>query len=339
MFNLTIIIPIYNVEKYILDCIQSVITQLTDDIEVICVDDGSTDHSINVLCTYLKQQPQTHINNIKILQQQNAGVAAARNLGIAHAQGKYLTFLDSDDVLMPYYAKEVQAALVSDSDVISFGYQNLSEDLTPSKHQFIPRLVQSPCSEHNQQQALFELFNANRWFSGIHLYKATLFQGIQFPKLSHYEDAATIPDVIIKAKSFYAISRPLYGYRIRSGSATNSTQPHNINRSLQCLEQLIPTLIEKTKRHAIFIIPLMHFFYIYMYQSTKFKNKQIAKSNWNKFSGSIQQLSCSVTWIQNEHNRILYHCLNLGLYGFYLSKLMSRLLRSIKKRLGRSCYS
>ncbi|WP_163145447.1 glycosyltransferase family 2 protein [Acinetobacter indicus] len=333
MFNLTIIIPIYNVEQYILDCIQSVIAQLTDDIEVICVDDGSTDHSIDVLSTYLKQQPQTHIKNIKILQQQNAGVAAARNLGIRHAQGKYLTFLDSDDVLLPAYAQEIQRAIASDADVISFGYQSLSEDLTPISHPFIPQQVLDQTQQH--QQTLIDIFNVNLWFSGIHLYKASLFQGIEFPKLSHYEDAATIPDVIMQARSFYTIQAALYGYRIRASSATNCKNASNIDRSLQCLEQLIPTLIEKTKAQVIFIIPLMHFFYIYIYQSTKFKNKQCAKHNWSKFAGAIQQLPQASDLIQNEHNRMLYHCLAFGLYGFYLSKFMSRLVRSIKKRLGR----
>src|SRR5690606_14758396 len=336
MFSLTIIIPIYNVEQYIIDCIQSIIHQLDDRIEVLCIDDGSTDHSIEVLKDYLNQQSKSLVKNIRILQQENSGVSSARNLGISHAKGTYLTFLDSDDVLLGTYFKEINLALLSNVDVITFGYKNLSEDLKTSTHQFIPHLLNEQInSPHSNQNALIKIFNYNRWFSGIHVYKASLFKNIKFPKLTHYEDAATIPNVMIKATSFYTIDKPLYGYRIRSSSATNSKQASNIDKSLICLEQLIPILIEKTKVQAIFIIPLMHFFYIYIYQSTKFKNKQTAKLNWNKFSKQIQQLPFSRTLIKNEHNRILYHCLNLGLHGYYVSKLISRLLRSIKKRLGK----
>ncbi|WP_216938278.1 MULTISPECIES: glycosyltransferase [unclassified Acinetobacter] len=336
MLNLTIIIPIYNVEKYIIDCIQSIIHHLDDRIEVLCIDDGSTDQSIDILKDYLNQQPEALVKNIRIFQQKNSGVSAARNLGISHAQGTYLTFLDPDDVLLDAYFKDINLALLSNADVITFGYKKLSEDLKPSTQQFIPHLLNEKINGlQSNQNALIEIFNYNRWFSGIHVYKTSLFKDIKFPKLTHYEDAATIPNVMLKATSFYTIHKALYGYRIRSSSATNFKQASNIDKSLTCLEQLIPIFIEKTKVQAIFIIPLMHFFYIYIYQSTKFKNKQTAKLNWKKFSHQIQQLPLSGTLIKNEHNRILYHCLNLGLHGYYVSKLISRLLRSLKKRLGK----
>lgn len=335
MFKLTIIVPIYNVEKYILDCIQSIIKQIDDSIEVICIDDGSTDDSIKLLKTYLDQIPKSISKNIKILQQENLGVSSARNLGIAHAKGMYITFLDSDDILLNSYSKEIKPALLSNADIITFGYQNLSENLKPTAQYFIPNLFDNNENyQASNQNILIQLFNYNRWFSGIRLYKANLFKEINFPDLTHYEDAATIPCVIIKAKSFYNINKPLYGYRIRSSSATNSKKSYNIDRSLNCLEQLLPTFIEQAKIYPIFIIPLMHFFYIYLYQSTRFKNKKTAKTNWKKFSFKIQEMANLAPLIKNEHNRTLYHCLKFGFYGFYLSKFISRLLRSAKKRLG-----
>lgn len=334
MLYLTIIIPIYNVEKYIVDCLQSIIDQLDDRIEILCIDDGSTDHSIEVLKDYLNQQPKSLVKNIRIYQQKNSGVSSARNLGISHAKGTYLTFVDPDDVLLETYVKEINLALLNNVDVVSFGYKKLSEDLKSSTDQFIPHLVNQQISNlQSSENALIEIFNYNRWFSGIHVYKTSLFKDTKFPELTHYEDAATIPSIMIKATSFYTIPKPLYGYRMRSSSATNSKQGANIDKSLACLEQLIPIFIEKTKVQAIFIIPLMHFFYIYIHQSTKYKNKQTAKLNWKKFSQQIQQLPFSGKLIKNEHNRLLYQCLNLGINGFYLSKLMSRLLRSLKKRL------
>ena len=90
MVKVSVIIPVFNVEKYINECVDSVINQTLTDIEIICVNDGSTDNSLNLL----KQIPDPRI---KIISQENKGLAAARNEGMKHAKGEYITFLDADD--------------------------------------------------------------------------------------------------------------------------------------------------------------------------------------------------------------------------------------------------
>ena len=93
MIKISVIIPVYNAEKYMRECLDSVIGQALQDIEIICVDDGSTDSSLSVLQKYAAKDTR-----LKIVAQANQGAAAARNVGMAVAQGEYLAFLDSDDL-------------------------------------------------------------------------------------------------------------------------------------------------------------------------------------------------------------------------------------------------
>jgi glycosyltransferase involved in cell wall biosynthesis len=90
--TISIIIPVYNAEKYLNKCLESVINQTLKDIEIICINDGSTDNSLDILQKYAKQD-----NRFIIINQDSSGAGVARNAGLDKAQGEYLAFLDSDD--------------------------------------------------------------------------------------------------------------------------------------------------------------------------------------------------------------------------------------------------
>lgn len=110
----SVIIPVYNQEKYLRKCLDSVCNQSLQNIEVICVNDGSTDNSKEILENYAKQDSRIHI-----LSQKNQGAGAARNLGMQVARGKYLSFLDSDDIFEPLMLETmVRAIEKDDADVL-----------------------------------------------------------------------------------------------------------------------------------------------------------------------------------------------------------------------------
>ncbi|MGR5906428.1 glycosyltransferase family 2 protein [Bacillus paranthracis] len=112
--KLSVIITNYNKEQYIAQCLQSVIEQTLKGIEIIVVDDGSTDNSMRVLERYEKQH-----NNLKVYRQQNAGVSAARNTGLQKANGEYVTFLDADDyVHLAGYEKMYEVASGNNADMV-----------------------------------------------------------------------------------------------------------------------------------------------------------------------------------------------------------------------------
>ena len=90
--KVSVIVPVYNVEKYLKDCLDSVVNQTLEDIEIICVNDGSTDNSLAILEEYAEKD-----SRIKIITQENKGLGGARNTGLYHANGEYISFIDSDD--------------------------------------------------------------------------------------------------------------------------------------------------------------------------------------------------------------------------------------------------
>ncbi len=127
---ISIIIPVYNTEEYISDCLDSILSQTYKNFEVIIVDDGSTDNSFNIVKDYQKNN-----NNITVLHIENSGVSAARNIGIKHAKGEFLLFVDSDDTLYDYclstFVKELTNfdldLLIGGSDITHHPYNKKSK--------------------------------------------------------------------------------------------------------------------------------------------------------------------------------------------------------------------
>lgn len=120
---ISIIVPVYNVAPYIADCVDSILSQSYRDIELILVDDGSTDYSGTICDKYAQQDSRVRVFHLK-----NGGVSAARNFGMKQAVGEYFMFVDSDDELMPGALNEITQCLVCDADVIIFGIKVVSRD-------------------------------------------------------------------------------------------------------------------------------------------------------------------------------------------------------------------
>lgn len=113
MKKLSVIIPVYNVEEYLEECLNSVCNQTLTDIEIICVNDGATDNSGEILHTFAKKDKR-----IQVIEQENAGLSAARNTGLKYATGEYITFLDSDDwISLDYYETLYKSAKENDADI------------------------------------------------------------------------------------------------------------------------------------------------------------------------------------------------------------------------------
>ena len=129
MVKVSVIIPVYNVEPYLKQCMDSVVGQTLKDIEIICVDDGSTDGSLDILREYAAED-----NRIQIIEQKNAGAGAARNNGMRHATGKYLSFLDSDDFFEPRMLEKAYDLVEKDqADFVAYK----SDQYHTEKKQFV----------------------------------------------------------------------------------------------------------------------------------------------------------------------------------------------------------
>lgn len=123
--KISVIVPIYNVEPYLKECLDSLINQTLENIEIICIDDSSTDNSLKILKEYAKKD-----NRIKVYTQQNQGAYVARNYGLSVATGEYVGFIDPDDTMEPNtFGFSYNKAKENNADIVVFGAQTFPEDV------------------------------------------------------------------------------------------------------------------------------------------------------------------------------------------------------------------
>lgn len=132
--SFSFVIPAYNVEKYISKTLNSLLSQTDKDFEIIVVDDGSTDNTYQVVKEMLQN---SDFHDYKILRKPNGGVSSARNVGIKHAKGKYIIFLDGDDYVSPKLVEKVKnVVLKNDVDMVCWKFQPVDESNKPTNYQF-----------------------------------------------------------------------------------------------------------------------------------------------------------------------------------------------------------
>lgn len=229
--KVSVIIPVYNVEKYLAECLDSVINQTEKDIEIICIDDCSTDSSLNILQEYAKND-----NRIVILQnEQNSGQSVARNKGLEIAKGEYVLFVDSDDFIEPNLL-EIALKYVNDVDIVCFDYREYNPDKLGSfthNYTFDNRL-------YSGEEYFFE---ATKTYSIIvitcnKLYRKNflLENNIRFVPGLLYEDFLFYFYCVLKAKNIRCIDDKLYIYRIRPESTmTKKLNPKNVDDTFYSL--------------------------------------------------------------------------------------------------------
>lgn len=215
---ISVIVPVYNVEKYLCQCIDSILAQTFTNFELILMDDGSTDGSTALCDEYAVKDKR-----IRVFHKKNGGQAEARNLGIDISKGQYLTFIDSDDVVSPEYLNQLFKAIqendadISVCDEISFQDGELfsfSEKTTYS------------CWCMSGREACIRYYNME-WIIPVgpcaKLLKANLFKDIRFPVGKIYEDQGTVPRLWYAANKVAILNNcTLYAYRIRTGSTTHT---------------------------------------------------------------------------------------------------------------------
>ena len=206
MPKFSIIIPVYNVEKYIKKCLDSVFNQSYKDFEVIVVDDGTKDNSMELVKKY----------DVKIINQENMGLSEARNNGVKKAKGEYLIFLDSDDYIEKDLLKELDKSSKNNPDIIRFQIQEVFED-----NNKIVKYEEQDFTNKEGYQA-FEIiskyyFVENAWCYAIKR-EYYLKENFKFKKGMIHEDYGLIPLVIMKANNVNSISYIGYNYLQRQGS-------------------------------------------------------------------------------------------------------------------------
>lgn len=205
---LSIIIPVYNGELFLKECLDSILGQKTQySFEVICVDDGSTDSSPEVLRGY------QHRQELNVITQANGGISCARNRGLALARGRYIMFVDNDDVLAPGFLEHMLSnAVETNASIVKCGYQVLHEGTLKREY-----IESKNCVLTGHDLNRIYSFNGFCWGT---LFERDLLCSFSFPQGYWYEDMVTRLVLYPRCKVFSYVGEALYYYRFHSNNAS-----------------------------------------------------------------------------------------------------------------------
>lgn len=203
---ISILVPVYNVERYLARCLNSIVTQTYSNLEIILVNDGSSDRSGGICDEYAAQD-----SRIRVIHQANAGVATARNKALAAVSGEYFMFVDSDDYLSADAVQLLYARLISDGSDMAVGKHTDVHEDGSTNGTFCEWMSDCVISGEESLRDVEE----KRRFAGApwgKLYKNTLFEGITYPMLSCGEDTWVLPLILQRCKRISVCSFLVYYY-------------------------------------------------------------------------------------------------------------------------------
>jgi Glycosyltransferases involved in cell wall biogenesis len=210
--KLTIVVPVYNTEKYLKKCLDSIVNQTIDNIEIICVNDGSTDGSLDILKEYQEKDER-----LKIINKKNGGLASARNIGIEQANGEYITFVDSDDFIeLNTYESTLSYFSLPKVDLVHFSTRIvIAEDTNRTQDEkYFEHKYTGFVSLSNDVITTMDVCAWNK------IYKLSIIKkyNIRFPNGLWYEDNPFFWCYILVCDSAFFVNNKFYNYLIRSGS-------------------------------------------------------------------------------------------------------------------------
>lgn len=232
----SIVVPIYNVEKYLRECIDSILSQSFNDFELILVDDGSKDSSPSICDEYAKKD-----GRIKVIHKQNGGLSDARNVGTYEANGRYIVYIDSDDYYCDkdFLKKLHQKASETDSDVIAYKFKKYLE----ASNEFVE--CKFNCPDFDKIESLAEridylvkqdAFYCSAWSKS---FKRSIVSAnnIEFEKGLLGEDQEWYYHLLLKISSIEFLDEPFVVYRQRSNSITSSWKIKNLKDCVYIIEK------------------------------------------------------------------------------------------------------
>lgn len=242
---ISVIVPVYNAEKYLKTCLDSLINQTYKNLEIICVDDGSTDHSLSILKFYENKD-----SRVKAYSQKNAGPAAARNKALEHATGEYISFVDADDFMVnnAYEILSEVAEEKEDWDLIMFGGNVIGEHndyvadkLTPKFKTYVDCKIGDVV--FNEKVA--------RPFLWLHFIKRTI---LESPTVLRFDESLNLGEdqifqfaYIPRAKNVIVLELKLYNYRIEKNASLMQSYSNRRVAKTECHFMIVEKVIEEWK--------------------------------------------------------------------------------------------
>ena len=239
----SIIIPVFNVRPYLAEALDSVIHQTYRNLEIIIIDDGSTDGSGGVCDEYAQKD-----RRVQVIHQENKGLSNARNIGLEISTGDVVAFLDSDDAYhLDYVATMLSAMIKEKADIVSCRYTEhcTIKAMNPGNQKGIkPNFRPGIYSTVSALQALADdMIDHHIWDK---LYKRQVWEEFKFPDGHVYEDSDAIFHVVNNAVKVCAVDEPLYMYRVRPGSISETSSKRNVEDWMLACLRLEKTISNNT---------------------------------------------------------------------------------------------
>ena len=245
--TISVIVPVYKVEQYLPACINSILAQTYTDFELILVDDGSPDNCGAICDSYAARDPR-----IRVIHQENMGLSGARNSGMDVAKGEYITFIDSDDLVVPQYLEYLLNAM--DSQDVGISICKPIEFNNPEDNNISSSASSSGYSHLSGKDACIALYNGsaavpiNAWGK---LFRKDLLESLHFPVGRIHEDQAMIPIACYRAKLVSVLGAKLYLYRYRDASITKEHFSLKRYDDIWAIDQCIAFFTEKNEPEIV----------------------------------------------------------------------------------------
>lgn len=320
---ISIIVPVYNVEKYLEQCIESILNQSYQNLEIILINDGSIDNS-GLICDRYKQIDL----RIKVIHKENGGQSSARNVGLNIAKGSYVGFVDSDDwIEFNMYEMLYKNICLYNADIATCSYLLEYGDNNIQILEFEEQLMEL-FEKKNKKMLLKKFLNRELYFSGPcdKLYQMSIFENIRFPENKFYEDNYIALELMLKAERIIVGNGKYYHYRQHINSTTKSysdkkyhdaisAEMHNI----KIVERFYPELVKFA--YAPLYLRYFQFLDLLIFDSdSSIKAIQLIRSN-------IQNNIKNIIFLENlnikEKIALTMMAVNLVLY---------KMVRSLQKK-------
>lgn len=249
-FLISVIVPVYNAERYLKECLDSLLNQTYKNIEIICVDDGSTDHSLDILNFYHKKD-----DRVKVYTQKNSGPSAARNTALEHAKGDYISFVDADDFLQlnAYEILSECAVQKQKWDLIIFG-----GNICGSRNEYFEEKLNTSFKQYIECKPGDVIFKEKAAipFLWLHFIKKSLLE--EPSKIRFDEDISLGEDQIFqfkyvpRAKNVMVIDQKLYNYRITENASLMQFYNNRKITKTECHFKIIENVINDWKKNNYF---------------------------------------------------------------------------------------
>ena len=311
--KVSVIVPVYDVEKYLEKCLNSIVNQNFKDFEIIIVNDGSPDNSEKIINEFLDKY-----DNIKYLKKENGGLSSARNYGIKYSSGKYLLFIDSDDYIENNMIELMYNKIISDnSDIVvcEFNYD------------FGGRMVRS-YSNLNYTNDEKKKYLLTPPMACIRMYKRTLFNNIEFKDGIYYEDLEINPKMILYANKISFLDNALYNYVIRDNSIMRNTK---FNSKLHDIYSVLDSNYNLLYDKYPFEIEYMYIVHLLRTASLRFLDYEKGKRELDRIVSIIKDKFPN--WKKNEYFKKSGKKMKIICYLAFYKQIS--LLRLIKKLTGK----